>query len=182
MPLIDLTLEELLKNDPRALRPNAQAFDEIRIITGPQFESSEGGEYAIWKIKAKIAFMRKGKVIHEEETYNIQRAVNILPYLFLKAIDDGHALFGGSWDGYFCDQEGCSNSIDVVYKIKRKYCDVCGMDSDNNASENNSYRCFCKEHAKRGFFYLYNGSEDSDDNYELVWESKKILEESRGEK
>ena len=49
----------------RALKPDAQAFDEVRITTVPRYKMSglSGDE---WRISGKIQLLRKGKVVAEK--------------------------------------------------------------------------------------------------------------------
>jgi len=49
----------------RALRPDAQAFDEVRITTVPRYKMSglSGDE---WRISGKIQLLRKGRVVAEK--------------------------------------------------------------------------------------------------------------------
>lgn len=159
-------MEDFLKAMPknRARRPDAQAFDEIRITTVPRYKTSgiSGNE---WRISAKIQFFRKGEVIFENFVGNLETAVNMLPFLFIRAIDDGKAYFAGY--GNLCDQEGCDKPAVVVYRMKRAICSCCGMEDARSTevlAKSPTYRCFCQEHSKRGDW----GLDDTDSNYELV--------------
>lgn len=139
-----------------ALRPDAQAFDEIRIVTVPRYKTSglSGDE---WRISAAVEFYRKGRLIHSESGWrNIQTVCSLLPWLHAKAIDDGHAYFAG--DGMTCDQEGCSAPATVRYRRRFHYC------SEGHQVEPNEfvlYRHFCETHRKRGDC----GMDDADVNY-----------------
>jgi len=55
----------------RALRPDAQAFDEVRIVTVPRYKTSgmSGDE---WRISATIQFMRKGRIVHERGISSVE--------------------------------------------------------------------------------------------------------------
>lgn len=140
----------------RALKPDAQAFDEIRIFTVPRYKTSElsGDE---WRISATIEFKRKGKLIHVEESYrNVEVAANHLGYLYDKAVGEGHGFFAG--EGEICDQEGCSELAAVTYKKKSDYCVFCANEKE---SVRDSVRKFCDSHKTRGDC----GIDDSDINY-----------------
>jgi len=148
---------ELGSKPGRALRPDAQAFDEVRITTVPRYKRSglSGDE---WRISAKIELLRKGRVIVEEYAGTVQAATAMLPGLFLKAIDDGRAWFAG--EGDFCDQEGCSEPATVTYRLRKSYC----MEGHPSDPLSPLFRRFCQRHAKRGDC----GLEDADANYESV--------------
>jgi len=139
-----------------ATRPDAQAFDEIRIVTTPRYKTSglSGDE---WRISAMVQFFRKGKVIHSVRRRNIETAAGFLYADMLTAIDDGHAYFAG--DGEHCDQEGCGEKAVVRYKIKKKFC----RDGRVHEQFGTQYRHFCDQHKKRGDCGL-----DADDNYEEI--------------
>jgi hypothetical protein len=53
-----------MTSERRALRPDAQAFDEVRIVTVPRYKISglSGDE---WRISSHIEFYRKGRKVHE---------------------------------------------------------------------------------------------------------------------
>ncbi len=157
-----------MPNYRRALRPDAQPFDEIRIVMVPRYKTSgiSGDE---WRISAAIRFIRKGEVVHEEYYGNkIESAASALPYLLNKAIEDGHARF--VTEGDFCDQEGCQALAAVTYKVKKEVCDECGEKKDwsNGLSGQDIWiRRFCKKHATRGDC----GIDDTDSNYEVIEEN-----------
>jgi len=140
----------------RALKPDAQAFDEIRIITVPRFKDSEysGSE---WRISARTQFLRNGQVMHETGARNVETACNLLSFHFLQAIDEGKALFAG--EGDFCDQEGCAETATVVLEQIKEGCGQCGHTKTPEHSR--PYRKFCKRHSHRGDSSL----DDSDDCY-----------------
>jgi len=142
------------KKESRAIRPDAQAFDEIRIQTVPRYKTSElsGDE---WRISASVKFLRKGQVRYETGFYNIETACGFLYAQFHKAAEAGHAYFAG--EGEFCDQEGCQKASTVKKFLKKKYCNQ-GHSSDPLGKE---FRLFCDEHKTRGDC----GLDDSDDNY-----------------
>lgn len=148
-------------NKPRrALKPDAQAFDEIRIVTVPRFkQSSLSGDQ--WRISASIQFFRKGKLIIESGCRNIESAVTLVGARYLEAIDNGEGYFAG--EGDFCDQEGCCEKSTVTYKVKKEY-------SSNNPHEWNKdldelvIRKFCDKHKNRGD----QSYDDSNANYEDI--------------
>lgn len=145
-----------------ALKPDAQAFDEIRITTVPRFKESglSGDE---WRISTNIQFYRNGNVVYETGGLkDIETTTGFLYSIFHKAIDDGHAYFAS--DGVHCDQEGCSNKATLLYRIKQDYCSGggnCGQKKDNYTG---AHRCFCEKHSHRGDSDL----QDNDNNYELI--------------
>lgn len=140
-----------------AYKPDAQAFDEIRITTIPRYKTSglSGDE---WRISAQVEFYRKGKEMHIETGFrDVETAAKFLAFTLARAIDDGHARFNGE-DG-FCDQEGCNQPPTVHYKRKKAYC------REGHSTEDGvGIRKFCNEHKKRGDC----GLDDSDDNYEPI--------------
>jgi hypothetical protein len=77
-----------------------------------------------WRISAKIQFFRKGKLCYEDYLTKMEYAVNLLPSIYIKAIETGNAYFAG--EGDFCDQEGCYEKATVTYKIKKNICECCG--------------------------------------------------------
>jgi hypothetical protein len=145
----------------RALKPDAQAFDEVRITTIPRYKTSglSGDE---WRISAKIQFMRKGRVVHESGASTIEHACGFLMAEFYRAIDDGKGYYAGEDD--LCDQEGCSEQATVTYRVKKRF-------SRDNPFEWNeelkelTVRKFCARHSKRGDC----GFDDADANYELLY-------------
>lgn len=153
----------------RAIRPDAQAFDEVRIITVPRYKTSglSGDE---WRTSAVIQFFRKGVLKHEASYTTMEYAVQALPHEWLKAYcEGGKAFFGG--EGDFCDQEGCKEKAVVTYALKKQYCRTCGKDEPavfpglkGTESGKRYIRRFCLRHAKRGDCAL----EDADSNYEVI--------------
>lgn len=137
-----------------ALRPDAQAFDEVRILTVPRYKESElsGNE---WRISATIQLLRKGKVICERGAGTVEAATALLPALWIQMCDEGEGYFAG--DGEHCDQEGCSKPATVTYRKVADYC----RDGHKTEPFNASYRHFCERHKTRGDC----GLEDADDNY-----------------
>jgi hypothetical protein len=141
----------------RALRPDAQAFDEIRIKTMPRYKESEmsGSE---WRISAVVEFLRHGEVKASKHYSTIETAAGFLYGDMIRAAEDGAAFYGG--EGDFCDQEGCTNKYTV--KLKKKY-DWCrsGHKSEQPSTQ---YRKFCERHSSRGDC----GLDDADQNYERI--------------
>jgi hypothetical protein len=147
-----------LGNEPwRALKPDAQAFDEVRIITVPRYKQSglSGNE---WRISASIQLWRKGKMIVERGARDIEAACMFVGAFYLDSCDNGLAFFGGEDD--ICDQEGCSQSATVTYRLKAQYC----REGHRTEPHQLTIRKFCDRHKTRGDGAL----EDADDNYEVV--------------
>lgn len=138
----------------RDLRPDAQAFDEVRITTVPRWKESElsGDE---WRISAKVELLRKGSVIVEQSFSNVQTACGYLYSVYGSAIDNGKADFAGIID--ICDQEGCAEKATVTYQKLADYC----RDGHKTVPHTIKVRCFCDRHKVRGDC----GLDDSDKNY-----------------
>ncbi len=149
-------MENTLRN---AIKPDAQAFDEIRIITVPRFKDSElsGSE---WRISAKTEFYRKGKLIHEAFSSNIEYACRLLDHEYMRLIDEGKAHFAGEVG--VCDQEGCALPATVVLEQIKEGCGKCG--SVKTPEYSRPYRKFCDRHKHRGDSSL----DDSDDCYKEI--------------
>ena len=80
----------------RALRPGAQAFDEIRIVTIPRWRSS-GLSGSEWRYSAQVQLLRKGVVVQEAGLRDVQTAAMALGWIWLNAIDEGKGgTLGGS--------------------------------------------------------------------------------------
>jgi hypothetical protein len=147
----------MLGNKPwRDLKPDAQAFDEVRIVTVPRYKTSglSGDE---WRISAKVQLLRKGQVCFEKSFRNIKTACAYLPAVHGEAYDNGKAMFGG--EGDFCDQEGCSSHATVTY---RKKADFCHDGHKTELGDRVKIRRFCDKHKDRGDC----GMDDADRNYE----------------
>lgn len=146
-------------NRHKAYRPNAQAFDEIRLKTVPRYKTSEmsGDE---WRISIVAQFFRNGKLMHEEWAgHNMEAAIPNLNIAFNKATGEGKACYGGEAD--YCDQEGCINKATHLYKKKKNWCSGCGGSRDVSGEET---RKFCDRHKTRGDC----GLDDADANYEDI--------------
>lgn len=157
----------------RALKIDAQAFDEIRITTVPRFKESylSGDE---WRISARIEFYRKGNLIHEEGAMNVQRACNYLGYLHDKAVGEGKGIFMG--EGVTCDQEGCSETDTDVYVLKEGW--VENGTVKRRLMTGGEYRRFCKRHRYRGDSHR----EDNDGNYEIMDRADPRYPQTEGNK
>lgn len=145
---------EIMRKPNYALRPNAQGFDEVRIVTVPRFKESylSGDE---WRISAAIQFFRKGKLISEATARDVETACGRV------YAEHGNALDNGGWyagDGVYCDQEGCGEPATVKYEKLFDY----GRDGTKTEIHNPpSLRCFCERHSVRGDC----GLDDADRNY-----------------
>lgn len=145
----------------RALRPDAQAFDEIRLVTVPRYKTSHlsGDE---WRISVRVEFYRKGEKVHETGYTSMEYAVQLLPHAYISAIEDGKAFFAGESDK--CDQEGCHETATVTYRMKKEFCRS-GHESDPYEYQKEPLiRKFCELHSTRGDC----GLDDADRNYELL--------------
>lgn len=150
----------------RASRPDAQAFDEIRIVTVPRYKMSalSGDE---WRISARIDFMRNGIVRHSDSYRDVETAVRFLDSAMMKANDEGLASYANDLDDLYCDQEGCSETATVTYKLKQRHCRSCGHGREAGYQilrESIEVRKFCARHSRRGDC----GLDDADANYELI--------------
>lgn len=141
------------------LKPDAQAFDEIRIRIVPRYKESylSGDE---WRISTQTEFWRKGELVHSVGHGNMLTAAGMLYADFTLATDAGLGYYAGERD--ICDQEGCQQKAEVFYALKAEYC---REGHKTPCTPNNTrYRQFCKRHAVRGDC----GLEDSDDNYIVI--------------
>lgn len=131
----------------RAIRPDAQAFDEVRILTVPRFKTSglSGDE---WRISAVIQLLRKGVIRHEARLHKMEDAIAFLCGEWHAAISDGKGYFAGEDD--FCDQEGCAQVATVTYRVKREYWREHPHEYSIDLSDKPEYRRFCAAHSKRG--------------------------------
>jgi hypothetical protein len=140
-----------------ANRPDAQAFDEVRIVTVPRWKTSglSGDE---WRISAETRFLRKGLIVHTVRRRDVETAAGYLFADWGDAIGDGKAWFGGG--GEACDQEGCAERATVTYRLRKLFC------REGHATEPHrpTFRRFCEAHKTRGDCAL----EDADANYERV--------------
>lgn len=134
-----------MKQLRRDQKPDAQAFDEVRIITVPRFKESElsGDE---WRISALTQFYRKGEVVHETDARNIETAIRLIGYHFLEACDNAKGFFAG--EGSYCDQEGCKELATTTLEKTHEGCGQCGTVKPTEYSR--PYRKFCDRHKQRG--------------------------------
>jgi len=138
----------------RALKPDAQAFDEVLITTVPRYKTSgmSGDE---WRISAQVEFKRNGITLHTEHCRDVQTACGLLYYYHSNATDNGKGYFAG--EGDICDQEGCK----VIATHKRyKKADYC-REGHKSEPYSPSFRMFCDVHKRRGDCSF----DDGDDNY-----------------
>lgn len=146
------------QNNPlhRAQKPDAQAFDEVRITTIPRFKQSglSGDE---WRISALTLFFRNGVVVHETRARNIETAIRLLDYYFLEACDNGKGHFAG--EDEFCDQEGCKEIATTVLEQIKEGCGNCG--NAHPPEYLRPFRKFCDKHKIRGDSSL----DDMDEHY-----------------
>ena len=148
----------------RALKPDAQAFDEVRITTVPRYKTS-GLSGDKWRISAKIEFFRKGQLAHEEHCRDVETACRLLAWFHSNACDNGKGFFAGEGDQ--CDQEGCSAPATVTYAIKKSHCRSCGHGDQppfTSLAGDKYVRRFCDRHKTRGDC----GLDDADENYEVI--------------
>jgi hypothetical protein len=138
----------------RALRPDAQPFDEVRMVTVPRYKTSglSGDE---WRISVRVQFYRKGKLIFENSYSKMEYAVRLLDRDYIQVSEGGGAFYAG--EGTLCDQEGCANEATVTYHLKKEYC----RSGHGEEVTNPTVRLFCDKHKTRGDC----GLEDADANY-----------------
>jgi len=136
-----------------ALRPDAQGFDEIRIVTIPRFKESElsGDE---WRISARIEFMRNGVIVHTSGARDVETASGMLYGELMRTFDDAKGWFAG--DGIHCDQEGCSAMATRQYQKVKHF--EHGYERQSFSKE---FRHLCGRHSTRGNCSM----DDCDANY-----------------
>ncbi len=148
----------------RALRPDAQPFDEIRVFVEPRYKTSglSGDE---WRISTTTEFYRKGRKIFETGHGTIEAACGLMYADYLKATEhDPRGLvepgvyYAG--EGDLCDQEGCDNPTTVTYQLKKEFC----RQGHGTECTTPTIRKFCDEHKRRGDC----GLEDADVNYTAI--------------
>jgi len=144
-------------NKPRRdIRPDAQGFDEVRLITVPRYkESGMSGDE--WRISIKAQYWRKGELKFEETVAsNMESACSFMGYKYTVACEGSFQFYGGEKD--YCDQEGCSKKATVTYSKKHSFC------RDGHKTENTDtvIRLFCDDHKTRGDC----GLDDADCNYQ----------------
>lgn len=164
-------MKKYRKEDVRFdIRPDAQAFDEIRIITVPRYKTSylSGDE---WRISANVQLFRKGKLVHECGAYsNVESACKYLSMLYDKTIcEKGANCSGGGGVEQLCDQEGCNEKATVFYRKKENVCERCASKKEAKClnlgkQDGIVVRKFCERHKRRGD----GGLDDADKNYEEI--------------
>lgn len=142
-----------------ALRPDAQAFDEVQIKTVPRYKQSglSGDE---WRISATVQLLRKGIVVKECGYSDVESAAKFLSWFMVETVENGGGYFGGIES--LCDQEGCSKKATVFYQKKKDACSRCGKSKEITYTK--SLRKFCINHKTRGDC----GLDDCDSNYILL--------------
>lgn len=140
----------------RAGRPDGQFIDEVRIVTVPRFKESElsGDE---WRISARIEFYRKGQLIGQKSSRDVETAARFLDWYMVNFREDGKVADAKIDD--LCDQEGCAEQATVTYRLKARYC----REGHKTELFGTEVRRFCERHKSRGDCAL----EDSDANYEI---------------
>lgn len=153
---IDTNIINQLRRDQK---PDAQGFDEIRIVTVPRFKQSglSGDE---WRISASTQFMRNGVVVHETGARNVETAAHLLSYHLFEAYDEAKGYFAG--EGDICDQEGCANKAIVTLEKIKEGCGKCGNIQAPKYSR--PFRKFCDVHKHRGDSDL----DDNDASYKEI--------------
>ena len=142
----------------RANTPDAQIYDEVRLVTVPRYKTSHwsGDE---WRISYAVQYLRKGRVISTVDDWECVKRVREV--VQKHAPTDRVHLQGV---GDICDQESCTEKATVTYKVKMLY-DNMGVETDPYREDHRPLlRKFCQDHSTRGDC----GLEDADDNYEIV--------------
>lgn len=150
-----------------ALRPDAQAFDEVRIFTVPRFKMS-GLSGSEWRISATLQLMRKGRVLYEETFKDVETAVGFAYAAWHKAVGEGNAYFASQYGA--CDQEGCSAKATVTYRRIKQFSTENPYEWNGPATQDSLLRQFCDAHARRGDASF----DDSDKNYDRKVEPADI--------
>jgi len=123
-----------------------------------------------WLFKEQIAaicFTWKGHPVksmsHDGKPVPFLVAVGHAAWARHATADDGAADHMRRLTAELCAQPGCRSPIEVVYRLKKRFCQSCGNEkyADLNLSD---HRGFCRKHSTRGDC----GFEDADRNYELV--------------
>lgn len=140
----------------RARKPDQQAFDEVVIRTVPRYKESSlfGSE---WHISAITELRYNGSVLFQATYHNVEGAIRDLQSFATGVTTKAH-------ESDLCDQEGCSEPSDVVYKLKKTFCDMGNPHDPYELCKTPMVRKFCKGHSRRGDC----GLQDADDNYEIL--------------
>ncbi len=149
-----------MATERRAVPPDVQKIDEIRIKTVPRYKTSKisGDE---WRISSQIEFLYKGEIIKEIYWGTVEGAVQKLT----KFMEDARNSENSTRVHDKCDQEGCENPNTITYKMKKQF-SIQGNETDpNEFIKEPLVRKFCDRHSKRGDCAL----EDADDNYERLY-------------
>jgi len=145
-------------NKPRRdLRPDAQGFDEVRLVTVPRWKDSylSGSE---WRISIKAQYFRKGRMLFEESiSHKMDDAASFMGWKYTCACEGTHQYYAGEEN--WCDQEGCAEQATVTYRKKFDWC----QSGHKTETIGIVIRKFCDKHKTRGDC----GLDDSDSNYEL---------------
>ena len=141
-----------------ALRPDAQAFDEMHVTTVPRYKESglSGDE---WRVSTQVDCIRKGMVIWSQRFNSVETACKYIASMYDEVVGKGLAHFGG--DGILCDQEGCSDLATSFYRKRKDFDRNSGAVTQDPSGD---VRCFCAKHKTRGDC----GLDDADDNYEAI--------------
>lgn len=147
-----------MTSSSRAMRPNHQAFDEVRITTHPRYKESEysGDE---WRISGVIRFYNKGHLLGQSSYRNAETALRWGDWSAVSLFESGQVDTNIEFIDDRCDQEGCSSRWTHLFDLKKRFRD------DGSVKEMPwpEYRCFCDKHSRRGNC----GLDDADNNYEL---------------
>ncbi len=142
----------------RTQKPEAQGFDEVRIVCVPYFKESDlsGSE---WRTRYYTRFYRNGNLIDENCSghTSLDHAVHLLSHTYAEALDHGRGYFAG--EGNYCDQEGCAKLATVYLEQIKTGCGRCGTVKESEYSR--PWRAFCEDHSTRGDSRL----DDMDANY-----------------
>lgn len=137
-------------------------IDEVRIVTIPRFKTSgmSGDE---WRQSARLQFVRKGQVLYERTAGNVEAALLGAGWWLATGFEGTSAEYERKPTIDFdslCDQPGCAEPIEVVYRLKS----LCVDNRGTMIPAERRARGFCRKHAHRGDSDL----EDCDENYEAV--------------
>lgn len=153
----------------RALAPDFQSVDEIRVTTIPRYKTSDlsGNE---WRYHVQTKFYKKGNVVGEYSNGNVESAVGRMDHMLQNRSACEINYNERIKQGFYCDQEGCNEEATVHYKILNE--DQCEKRSIKVNTD--TFRAFCHRHSKRGDC----GIDDADDNYECVTGNVSQVKES----
>ncbi|MCK4501106.1 hypothetical protein KAU11_11465 [Candidatus Babeliales bacterium] len=146
----------------RARRPNAQPFDEVRMFIKPRFKMSvvSGNE---WRTRIHVICKHKGNEVLSFTEGTMREATKKLKIEINRMEQVDPELYLGK--GSSCDQEGCANLADYIYKVKKKF-DQNHTETDaNEGLDHIVVRHFCERHSVRG---NYSNQSDNDNNYLVI--------------